>query len=326
VRKFLIIQTASIGDVILTTPIVEKLHRFYPDAQIDLLLKKGTQGLFKQHPFLHAILIWDKSQHKYRNLLDLLNHIQHTKYDVVINVQRFASSGFLTAFSKAKKSIGFNKNPFSLFFSKRIKHKIGKNSEQLHEIDRNLKLIEHLTDDSPSPIKLYPTPEDFAKVSQYKTKQYICLAPASLWFTKQYPAEQWFDFLNKIDKDLYVYLMGGKEDFNVCKNIIEQSNHQNCLNLAGKMSFLQTAALMRDARRNFVNDSASAMNAPQTVLFCSTVPEFGFGPLSDDSILIQTNKILSCKPCGLHGFKACPKEHFDCAKTIKTEQLLESLK
>jgi lipopolysaccharide heptosyltransferase II len=225
VRKFLIIQTASIGDVILTTPIVEKLHRFYPDAQIDLLLKKGTQGLFKQHPFLHAILIWDKSQHKYRNLLDLLNHIQHTKYDVVINVQRFASSGFLTAFSKAKKSIGFNKNPFSLFFSKRIKHKIGKNSEQLHEIDRNLKLIEHLTDDSPSPIKLYPTPEDFAKVSQYKTKQYICLAPASLWFTKQYPAEQWFDFLNKIDKDLYVYLMGGKEDFNVCKNIIEQSNY-----------------------------------------------------------------------------------------------------
>ena len=103
---------------------------------------------------------------------------------------------------------------------------------------------------------------------------------------------------------------------------------QVCLNLAGKMSFLQTASLMKDASMNFVNDSAplhiaSAMNAPVTAIFCSTIPEFGFGPLSGDAFVIQTNKKLECKPCGLHGLNHCPKKHFDCAMTIDKNELLK---
>jgi heptosyltransferase-2 len=326
-KKFLIIQTASIGDVILATPILEKLHHYFPEAKIDFLLKKGNESLFKAHPFLNKVITWDKSKKKYLNYIDVINFVRNRKYDYVINIQRFASSGFLTVLSGAKKTIGFNKNPFSLFFSKSVKHTIKNKNETPHEVDRNLKLIESLTDDKKFPVKLYPSKKDFAKTSQYKTFQYICIAPASLWFTKQYPVEKWIEFVREVSAEMRIYFLGSASDSDVCNRIIEQSGRENCLNLSGKLSFLETAALMKDARMNFVNDSAaqhlaSAMNVPISTIYCSTVPAFGFGPLSDDSAVIETNEKLDCRPCGLHGLNACPKKHFKCATTIRTEQLL----
>lgn len=81
---------------------------------------------------------------------------------------------------------------------------------------------------------------------------------------------------------------------------------------------------------NYVNDSApmhfaSAMNAPVTAVYCSTLPGFGFGPLSDKKFIIETTALLPCRPCGLHGRKACPESHFKCAFGIREEQLLEVL-
>ena len=102
----LVIQTASIGDVILATPVVEKLHRVYPGAAIDLLVKKGNESLFDGHPFLHDILVWDKSRNKYAGLYRLASRIRKTRYDLVVNVQRFASTGLLTACSGAEMTIG----------------------------------------------------------------------------------------------------------------------------------------------------------------------------------------------------------------------------
>jgi len=98
------------------------------------------------------------------------------------------------------------------------------------------------------------------------------------------------------------------------------------VNLAGKLSFLESAALMKDAKMNFTNDSApmhlaSAVNAPVTAIFCSTVAAFGFGPLSDDSFVVETKEQLDCRPCGLHGFSKCPEKHFKCALTINSDQL-----
>ena len=329
-KKFLIIQTASIGDVILATPIIEKLHHYFPDAKIDFLLKKGNQSLFKAHPFLNKVITWDKSKKKYLNYIDIINLVRDRKYDYVINIQRFASSGFLTVLSGAKKTIGFNKNPFSLFFSKSVKHKIKNKNEAPHEVDRNLKLIESFTDEKKFPVKLYPSKKDFAKTSQYKTAQYICTAPASIWFTKQYPVEKWIDFVRKVPAEMRIYFLGAASDYDTCRQIIEQSGQKNCLNLSGKLSFLQSAALMKDAKMNFVNDSspqhlASAMNASISTIYCSTVPAFGFGPLSDDSAVIETTEKLDCRPCGLHGLNACPKKHFKCATTIRTEQLLRRI-
>lgn len=328
--KILIIQTASIGDVILITPVIEKLHSFYPDCQIDILIKKGYGGLFDKHPFLHKVMVWDKTRFKYKKLFQLWKLIRHEKYDLVVNVQRFASTGLVTALSGAKKTIGFDKNPFSRFFTIRIKHDIGLKDNYIHEVDRNLKLIESVTDVSHVNPRIYPTEQNLIKTSQYKSRKYICVAPASLWFTKQYPENQWIEFISKIGPETITYLLGSEADFDLCERIRLNTNNSNTVNLAGKLNLLESAALMLDASMNYVNDSApmhlcSAVNAKLTAIYCSTIPEFGFGPLSDDATIIQTREKLACRPCGLHGFRECPEKHFNCAKTISTNELLYHL-
>ena len=119
-KKLLVIQTAFIGDVVLATGVIEKLHRFYRETQIDFLVRKGNEGLLTDHPFLHEVLVWDKKKDKYKNLFRILTTIRRNKYDVVINVQRFAATGFVTVFSGGRTTIGFDKNPWSVFFTKKI--------------------------------------------------------------------------------------------------------------------------------------------------------------------------------------------------------------
>jgi len=326
-NRILIIQTAGIGDVILCTSMLEKLHKHHPNAKIDFLLKKGNEQLFKNHPFLNQVLIWDKSDHKYRNLLDLIILIQDQNYDLLVNVQRFLSTGIVSLFSKAKYRIGFSKNPLSLFYSKRIKHRI---EAGIHEIDRNSMLIEKWTDSERILPKLYPIKSHYAKVSQYKTQEYICIAPSSLWTTKELPIEKWVEFLDRIDPQLYVYFLGSKMDILRCKEIKTNTSHSNSLILSGKLTFLETIVLMKDAKMNYVLDSAalhmaSTVNAKTTAIFCSTTPEFGFGPLADQSIIIESELDLKCKPCGLHGKKKCKKQNFKCVKTIDTNKLLKQI-
>lgn len=327
-KKILVIQTASIGDVILATPIIEKLHFHFPEAKIDFLVKKGNQSLFEGHPFLHKVLIWDKTTNKYRNFNGLIDVLRNNTYDGVINVQRFAASGLLTVYSGAKLKIGFNKNPFSLLYSKRIKHTIKKGNR--HEVERNLDLVRVITDESTFPVKLYPSQRDFAKMSQYKTVQYITISPASLWFTKQFPQEKWVEFIKKTDPNTRIYFLGSQNDHQLTVEIIQLSGHLNSLNLTGKLSFLESAALMRDAVMNFVNDSApmhlaSSVNAATTAIYCSTVPSFGFGPLSEKAVVVETKENMDCRPCGLHGFQKCPKKHFNCALTIDTNDLIKRI-
>lgn len=326
-NKILIIQTASLGDVILSTPLIEKLHHFYPNAHIDFLLKYGYEGILRKHPKLRHVIVWDKTEKKYKHLKELIKIIRGNNYDLVVNIQRFLSSGLITVLSGAKMKVGFSKNPLSLFFTKRFVHRISTSAISPHEIKRNLQLIEHLTDSSSFPVKLYPSKHDMALVSQYKTKKYITVSPGSLWFTKQFPEDSWVDFMSSIEEDIVVYLLGSPKERPLCDRIIEKSNHLLSLNMAGKLTFLESAALIRDAVMNYVNDSApmhmaSAMNASVAAIYCSTVPEYGFGPLSDNAHIIQTEEQLDCKPCGLHGLKKCPKKHFNCALTIKNEQLL----
>src|SRR5207249_4508884 len=112
-------QTAFIGDVVLATGLIEKLHQHLPDATIDFLVRKGNETLLTNHPLLREVLVWDKKKKKLSNLFTILKRIRQNKYDRVINVQRFAATGILTAFSGAKETIGFDKNPLSFLFSKK---------------------------------------------------------------------------------------------------------------------------------------------------------------------------------------------------------------
>jgi heptosyltransferase-2 len=326
-NKILIIQTAFLGDVVLATALVEKLHAFYPEAKLDFLLRKGNEALLKDHPLLRQVLIWNKQEGKYKSLLQLLKQVRAEQYDLVVNVQRFGATGLLTAFSGARQTVGFEKNPFSRLFTRRYVHDVESGT---HEVERNHLLIASLTDGNPAKPKLYPSPIDFAKVKQHKQQPYIGMAPTSVWFTKQYPQEQWVTLLNSIDPVYKIYLLGSPADRTHCDEIISQSQHANVENLCGQLSLLQSAALMRDAVLNYVNDSgpmhlASALDAPTCAIYCSTVPRFGFGPLASFAQVVEREEPLYCRPCGLHGYKACPQGHFKCAREIRNVQLLDVL-
>lgn len=330
VLSFLIIQTASIGDVILVTPVMESLHAAFPDAIIDLVVKKGNEDLFTGHPYLHRIITWDKSSGKYRNLFRMIGSIRSHTYQHVINIQRFGSTGLLTLLSGAKVTSGFTKNPFSLFFTHRSNHLISADGLTVHEVDRNLSLIGYLKIETVRKPALYPLQDDRKFIMPFRKALYLCIAPASLWFTKQFPAVKWIEFMDALHRSVTVYLIGSPQDRVICEQILHKTHHPHVISLAGKLTLLQTAALMEGARMNFVNDSAaqhlaSSVNAPVSTIFCSTVPSFGFGPLSENSSVIETKEPLSCRPCGIHGYRECPEKHFLCAMSVQTNQLLERI-
>jgi heptosyltransferase-2 len=337
----LLIQTAFIGDVILATALVEYLAQHEPVAPLDMLVRRGNEGLLAGNPHVRQVLVWDKKHQKYPNLLRLLRQIRQAKYGRVVTLQRFASTGFLTAFSGAPERIGFAQNPFSRFFTRRVPHRIG---DGTHEVARNLGLLEReelrvksfstdflrntqLTTRN-SPPRLYPTPADEAAAAPYAAVgEYLCIAPTSVWFTKQYPEEKWLELLAALPPALPVYLLGGPPDTAACERLAQAAARPGLVNLSGKLSLLASAALMRGALLNYVNDSApmhlcSAVDAPVCAIFCSTVPAFGFGPLSTFSRVVEHPGPLACRPCGLHGHARCPLGHFRCAREIETSQLL----
>ncbi len=325
--KFLVIQTAFIGDVILATPLVEKLRRFYPDAQIDFLLRKGNEKLLASHPFIRRVWVWDKKKAKYRGLAALIRQIRQEHYDEVINCQRFAAAGLLTILSGARRTSGFRKNPLSFLFTRRMPHVFGTVAKPVHEVQRNLTLIEHLTDASFEMPRLYPDPADYERVRDLRGAfgRYVCIAPTSVWFTKQFPPHKWVELIGRMPADCAIYLLGSPDDASACSAIQAASGHPGIHNLAGRLSLLESAALMQEAAMNYVNDSApmhlaSAVNAPVTAVFCSTIPLFGFTPLSEQSRVVETKETLGCRPCGLHGRPACPLGHFACAETISAAQ------
>jgi heptosyltransferase-2 len=191
-------------------------------------------------------------------------------------------------------------------------------------------LIKDFTNDSFVKPKLYPSQKNEEEIQPYTSRPYVCMMPASVWFTKQYPKEKWIDLIDSFPAEYEIFLLGGKEDVPLCESIQSESRNKKVEVLAGKLNFLSSAALMRRAKMNYSNDSAplhfaSATNAPVTAIFCSTVPAFGFYPLSNKSFIVQTDLPLACKPCSLHGLKACPLGHFKCARTIETEKLLDTL-
>lgn len=321
-KRILIIQTAFVGDVILATSLVESLNERFPNYSIDFLVKKGNETLLQNNPKLNLVLLFDKSN-KLKSLFELIKKVRSERYDVIINLHRYTSSGLISFFSRATQKFGFSNNPFSFCYTNSFPHEIGAGK---HEVERNLQLISSLGEFSLMKPKLYLSSSDEDNVLSYKTRTYVCLAPASVWFTKQMPESKWIELIQILKNGgFHIYLLGGADDYDLCERIKKRSENELIENLAGKLSLLESAALMRDAKWNFVNDSgplhlASSVNARVIAFFCSTSPDFGFGPLSDVTQIIEV-KNLPCKPCGLHGHKQCPKAHFDCGNLIDLSQL-----
>ena len=317
-KRYLIIQTAFIGDVILATPVIETLKKSDSKILIDVLVKKENKSVLTGNGNINELFTLDKSK-KIQSIIKLVRKFRKNKYEVIINLHRFASSGLICVLSGAQETRGFDKNPFSMFYTKKFNHQI---ENGIHEVDRNLKLTDGLVTNLVRRPHLEISDELLKKVSQYQSEKYYCLAIASVWKTKEAPLEIWTKLIKNLDLNQYkVFLLGGTDDSDKNQKLQNEINSDRVINLCGKLSLIESAALMKNAERNFVNDSAplhlsSSVNAPVTVFYCSTSPTFGFGPLSDDSQIIEVTN-LPCKPCGLHGHASCPKGHFKCGNNLE---------
>lgn len=302
------------GDVILATPVVSELKRLYPDAAVDVLVRKGNESILANHPAIRQVFTLNKKQGKFSEIKRLVRLFRAERYDEVINLHRFGSSGLITWLSGGKQKVGFDKNPFAFSYAIKVRHEIGNGK---HEVERNLELIAHHGAEKLVKPRVYPSGADHAAVVHLVEQPFYTLAPASVWFTKQLPEAKWVQLAQQLRKKGTVYLVGGPDDQALCERIRVAADLSESANLAGQLSLLQSCALFSKAQRCYVNDSgplhmASAVNAPTTAFFCATVPRFGFGPLSDDSKIRETSEVLSCRPCGLHGGKVCPEGHFKC--------------
>lgn len=329
-QKILLIQTSFIGDIILLSTVIENLRTHLGDIHIDILINQHSGSLYQAHPYVDKIWVWNKKENKHKNLLKLIQNIRKEKYDVVINFHRFFSTGLLTVSSGAKFKAGFSDNPFSFLYQKSVPFPFEKG---VHEVDRNHSLLQVAFPElkekrlSRRPV-LYPSQEDFSLIQKYQANSYVCLCPSSVWFTKQFPKERWIELISLLPKDIAVYLLGAPGDLILCEEI-RLATHEGVFNLSGQLSLLQSAALMKGAVINYVNDSAplhlaSAMNAPVCAFFCSTVTDFGFYPLSELYWIVEIEGSLYCRPCGKHGHRACPEGHFRCALEIPINKALQA--
>lgn len=329
-KKILLVQTSFIGDIILLSTVIENIRAQWEDAHIDILINKNSEALYASHPHIVKSWTWNKKEKKHKHLLRLINSIRKEKYDVVINFHRYFSTGLLTASSGAKLKAGFSDNPFSWLYQASVPFPFEKG---LHEVDRNHHLLEatfpELQEKKPCrrPV-LYPSGKDFEAVSQFQSVPYLCICPSSVWFTKQFPKERWKELIKQLPKPIQIYLLGAPVDNALCEEI-STCRPELTTNLCGRLSLLQSAALMKNAVINYVNDSAplhlaSAMNAPVCAFFCSTVTDFGFYPLSEHAWVIEVEDRLACRPCGKHGHRECPEGHFKCAMDIPLQKALHA--
>ncbi len=319
-KKILIIQTAFPGDAILTLPMIQKLSEREQDSLIDVMAIPSTSEIFQSSPFVNNVLIIDKRKKDKSvfSVFRIAKKIRMNNYDMIISPHRSFRTSMIVLLSRVEETIGFEISSFSWVYKYKIKHDLS-----LHEVQRNLSLI----GEKNSGWKIQPEvkmktvvgilPENFC------SGKIVAIAPGSVWETKKYPKEYFEQIVLKlIDKKYSVLLIGGKEDIELCESL-NNSDGEKIINLAGKLSIVESISILKKCSLLISNDSAPthmgmAAGIPVLTIYCSTIPAFGFYPFNNKSRFLSYDN-LSCKPCGIHGHKSCPLKTFECAKQLKPE-------
>jgi len=338
-QKILIIQTAFLGDTILSLPLAQSLKNILPECEIDYLCIPATANVMENNPNIHDIIRYDKKAgRKIRNLIKMISFIKERKYDIIICPHRSLRSALITYFSDAKIRIGFNKNVLSFLLTTKAKY-----LKNEHEIKRNLELIKLIPgiviNDNMLSLKpdLFPSQDDKNTANELLNKfitekdKLICFAPCSKWYTKNLPEKIAVDIINSLNEKGYkVSLIGGMEDEKFCRLIEGQANDKNkVLCLAGKLTPLQSSyAIQRSCALITVDSAAAHIGAstgkPIVMIFGSTIPAFGFYPLTSKNIIIENNN-LDCRPCTDHGRGSCPKKHFKCMLDLDITDIVNAV-
>jgi heptosyltransferase-2 len=335
-KRILIIQTAFIGDVILTLPIVKVLKENYQNCKIDFLCIPQTSNLLENNPNIIDVIVYDKkgTDKGVRNLFKIIKTVRRGNYDLILTPHRSFRSAIVSFFSNCKKTVSFDKSSVSFLYTNRVEY-----IERSHEIIRNLKLLEQLGINETEIIKpdLYPNEKDkcvvddfFKKFGITKEDKFITIAPGSAWFTKRFPKEKFIRLLDYLDEnEMKILLIGGKDDYELCERILNSSVNKNVCNLSGELSLLQSAELIKRARLLITNDSAAlhianSVDTNVIAIFGATVPAFGFYPYGRNDVVFEING-LYCRPCAIHGGNKCSIKTFDCMIRIDEEEIYKTV-
>ncbi len=307
-RKFLIIRFSSIGDIVLTTPVIRCLKQQIPDAEVHVLTKPALKQVLEHNPYIDHLHLLDKpllvkaielKSMGFECIIDLHNNLRTRIIKSILDI---------TAYS-------FNK----LNFEKSILVKLKSNLLPLeHIVDRYMNTVAALGVLNDGKGLDYFLPNEITFPSNVKLpSSYTAFAIGAQHFTKRLPNAKIIDICKQSTNT--IVLLGGKEDAANGALIASQSG-PHVLNLCGKLSLAQSALAVKQASVVITHDTglmhiAAAFKKPIVSVWGNTVPEFGMTPYYGTTYIRNAKfeiRNLSCRPCSKIGFNNCPKKHFNC--------------
>jgi len=309
--KILVVRFSSIGDIVLTTPVVRILKKQI-NAEVHFLTFSRYKCILVNNPYIDKIHTIDE------NINEIISALKKENFDLLIDLHH----NIRTQILKQKlgiKSKSFRKLNIQKWLLTTFKINILPN---IHIIDRYLETVKHLeiTNDNLG-LDFFLTDED--KVENLPN-DYVVFAIGGKHETKKLPTNKIISICNKLNKQ--VILIGGKEDFEAAKKIVSVTS--NTQNACGKYRIGQSAFIIKNAKHVITHDTgmmhiAAAFKKKIYSVWGNTIPAFGMTPyLADASSKIIEVKNLSCRPCTKIGFDKCPKGHFDCMQKIDVNLFL----
>jgi heptosyltransferase-2 len=329
--KLLLIRFSSIGDIVLTSPILRCLKKQYPGVEIHFLVKQKFRSVIEHNPYVDKLHVFDK------DLKDTVAGLKKENIDFIIDLQKNFRS------QKIKRRLGkpgfsFSKLNLRKWVYVNLKLNLMPDKSIVSRYFRAVK-----------PLKVYPDGRglDFFIPEHLKTKQddipmshwagFVGCVTGGSFFTKKFPVEKWKDFCARCP--FPIILLGGPED-REAGDEIAKTDPGKIYNACGKFSLLESADLVRRAKVIISNDTglmhiAAAFQKPIISLWGNTTPDMGMFPYygqnnlrmqpSPLSVMIE-HKPLSCRPCSKLGFQKCPKKHFKCMNELPVGIMFDQVK
>jgi len=332
IKRILVIQTAFIGDVILTLPLVQALKEFFAGSPIDMVVVPRSAEVCSNHPALSNVILFDKagSARGIGGLWRIARDLRNTGYDLAIVPHRSLRSAVLAFLARIPLRVGFNQSAGRFLFTSTVRY-----DSSLHEIERNLSLLSAYGIERSGRIlpQVYPGTAERVGVDSLlppplnHSPNLVGIAPGTVWNTKRWPKDRFAALAELfLAEGNNVLLVGGRDDVDLCNEIANLVGPGRVINAAGKFSLLGSAELLRRCKLLVSNDSAPmhlavAVGTPVVAIFGATVPEFGFAPAGADDEVVEVRG-LSCRPCSSHGGNECPIKTFDCMLNITPERVM----
>ena len=338
VRRVALLQTAFLGDAVLTLPLLEKIKKVLPDAEVTVLTRPETAQIFASSGLAVEVLTDNKktSGSFFGEFFRLLSELKKRRFDIAIVPHRSLRSAMLARLAGIPVRIGFDSSAGSFLFTHKVPF-----SWLIHDLERNLTLVLPLACQAcgsavsraittPSfPVLLEKT--GACKDLGVDETIFIGANPGSVWPTKRWPPEYWARLITELARayGTKVLLVGGKNEEEWNAGIEKAAAPGSVLNLTGRTGMDDLMALISRLKLFITNDSgpmhiAVALGVPVAAVFGPTTRELGFFPYGKNNLVLEEE--LACRPCALHGSKKCPRGHFLCMRMITPDKVRAAAK